>query len=1280
MATRFYTPKRSTNVRRLTAGILSLASMLVFTTTTLDAQEDIQISAGGEVVICDGFFYDDGILGAVDGGPYTDQDYTITICPETDGDAIQVVFLAFDLQTNANPNNNDVLYVFDGDDTSAEMVGAGTNNSLQGVSFTASTFNPTGCLTFVFNSNNGATAGAAGWVGTIACVTPCTYPESGYDMTDPEPFEPGQPSVGVCPGQEVSFDGSSSMGDGVDLEYWIWNWGDGTVDSTTNPLTSHSYEEPGEYLVSLVVADENNCTSVNLEIYQVLVSTIPIFNAEFSSPLCTESPGFLDGNPVQSITWTALPPLAVSEELPMPDATGAWFESELYIDFFDDGQTLDDCDDLLGINALMEHSFVGDLTIQVECPDGTQVLIMENNNSGADDCSGGNDLNGYYLGEPDDFDGTTPNPGVGYWYTFTEDGEYLLDGADNPDVTGNTIPAGEYGLCGDICDFVGCPLNGIWTFQVIDQWGADNGFLFEWGIDFNPEIVPGVTTFTPTIGADMDSSYWQVSSSTYGVESIDTEADYVDLMFDTPGEYEFVYTVTNNFSCTWDTTVVVEVIPGLGNSVTAGMDQIFCQDPVQLEGAFVGAEESSCSASEGSVNYCYGPNEYSVFTYCPDNPGDGTMMTIDFSSGGVQAFWDAVTIFDGDSDTAPLLANLDGDLTGQTFTATNPDGCITIVITSDGWGSCSDGTVEEMNYCVSCGGQVECGYNWTWDPPTYLDDPFSPNPTVTAFDGQPIEYTLLVEPVGMPYCGTEDVVSVIPGFEYSVDFEEPSCLLTDGYVAVDINEPPAEGPWTLTLSEGGTLVQSVESNGGLDVFDNLVSGTYELELSDTGGCVYYMDIVLSPPPPMDFDITPDPTICINGYAVLEVSSDMDPTGEWTYTWDNGLGTGDMQTVNPVEDTDYEVFATDENGCLSEPQTVTVQVYDSLNVSLDAPELICGGAFAELEATVFSGGSGAGYTFNWTWENAATGSNDPYWVDYPAATGTYCVTLTDNCESPAVTSCETVTIETPIPAAFSSDTTKACVPGVFQFESLVDPALISQTEWFFGDGELSYEANPAHAYLSPGGYDITFNITSLIGCEYTNFQPNYLQVYTPPYVGFTASPQPTRVPDTEIQFEAVNSSNVVDWYWLFDSINGLGTSDMPHPDFTFPIDVGGDYPVTLVVTDENGCSSQITRIIEIQDMFVLYIPTAFTPNNDGVNDAFFVQGADLDPNRFEMRIVNRWGNLVFETNDINEVWYGPANEDSEHFAQDGLYYYSVVVYSLSNPAERKEITGSVLVTR
>jgi gliding motility-associated-like protein len=171
-----------------------------------------------------------------------------------------------------------------------------------------------------------------------------------------------------------------------------------------------------------------------------------------------------------------------------------------------------------------------------------------------------------------------------------------------------------------------------------------------------------------------------------------------------------------------------------------------------------------------------------------------------------------------------------------------------------------------------------------------------------------------------------------------------------------------------------------------------------------------------------------------------------------------------------------------------------------------------------------------------------------------------------------------------------------------------------------------------------------------------------------------------VPDTEIQFESVNSTNVVDWFWLFDSIQNLGASNQPNPLFEFPIDQGGNYPVTLVVTDENGCSSQITRTIEILDLFSLYIPTAFSPNNDGTNDAFFAVGTDIDPARFSMQVINRWGNLVFETTDVNEVWYGKSNDASEHFAQDGVYFYRVVVYSLSNPAERKEIKGSVSLMR
>jgi len=645
----------------------------------------------------------------------------------------------------------------------------------------------------------------------------------------------------------------------------------------------------------------------------------------------------------------------------------------------------------------------------------------------------------------------------------------------------------------------------------------------------------------------------------------------------------------------------------------------------------------------------------------------------------LRAFFDHITVFDGNDNTAPLLLDLSGDYPESFVTATNPDGCLYVQFTSDGSVSCGSGSFEPVSWCAGCG-QDACGFLWNWEPADNLTNSNTANPTVNTFDGNPTEYVAFVEPIGLDNCATTDTVYVIPGFDFSTSFTNPTCVLTDGTIVIEIDEPPADGPWTAELFENGGLVETITSNGGVDVFGNLVEGNYSVTLSDVAGCEYEISFALSPPQPMDFDLTPNPNICINGFATLEVSSEMDPAQNWTYTWDNGLNLGDVQVVNPIVDTDYTVFATDVNGCTSVAQTVTVQVYDSLDVSLSVPGLICGGAFAELEANAFSGGSGAGYSFDWTWQGNSVGGDDSYWVDFPVATGTYCVTLSDNCESPEVTACEEVVIETPIPAAFTSDTTRSCVPGVFQFESLVDPATISETEWFFGDGDLSYDSNPAHAYLNPGSYDITFNITSLIGCEYINFQPNYLQVFTPPYVGFSATPQPTRVPDTEVQFESVNSSNVVDWFWMFDSIQNLGASSDVNPIFEFPYDQGGNYPVTLVVTDENGCSSQITRTIEVLDLFSLYIPTSFTPNNDGTNDAFYAVGTDIDPNRFSMQVINRWGNLVFETADMNEVWYGKANDGSEHFAQDGVYFYRVVVFSLSNPAERKEIKGSVTLIR
>ena len=1228
--------------------------------------------------LCSGVFIDDGDEGDPNGGPYSNTDYTITICPITPGDAISVTFTSFDLQTNPNPNNNDVLIIYDGNSTADPEIGAGTGNVFLGTTAVASINNPSGCLTFRFLVNNNASGGDIGWVAEIECVTPCTYPQSGIELTSPEPF-PGLESVGVCPNEAVSFDGSSSEPDASPLATWIWNWGDGTIESSSNSTASHAYAVPGEYLVTLVVEDENGCGSINLEPYQVLVSTLPIFNTAFTSPLCTGSPGYLNGDPFQSVTWTALPPQSVSEDENLPDNSNLPFDSELPIDFFDADQVVTECDDILSITANLEHTFIGDLTIWIECPNGQQMLLLDNGPGGGPDATGCMypDLGANDLGEP------FSNPPVGYDYTWTPDADYIMDDPSNPAVGDGTVPGGAYLPCEDFCSLVGCPLNGIWTLYIHDQWLGDEGFLFNWDLEFNPFIVPGVTTFSPEIGLEADSSFWVVALGDVGIESIDASADFVELEFDVPGQYAFDYVLVNNFGCQWDTTVVINVVPGLGTSITAGPDVVMCGDPVVLQGSFADGVVSGCGGVEGTFEMCYGDNDYQQQVFCPDSPGDGTVITLSFDQGQVEnAVFDQFYVYDGGSTASPVLAGpLSGDLTGLVYTATNPSGCLTVSIDSDGFISCESGFYPPILICTTCGGPSTCGYSWTWSPADNLDNPNVPNPTVLQFDGIPMTYTLFVEPLGMENCGTDDEVQVLPGFAFAYEVEQPSCLLNDGEIVVDIDESPSEGPWTVVLSEGGSLVYNETSNGGTTLLEGLEPGNYILELSDTEGCSYDFPIVLSPPPAMTVALPPAPTICIDGTATLSVSSAMDPFGTWTYHWSNGVGTGATVSVTPTVTTTYTVYAEDPQGCTSAPYSLTVSVHDSLEVELEGDALICGGAFTSLEAVNADGGSGVGYLYAWTWEgnSLATVPLDE-WVDYPPSTGTYCVTLSDNCTTPDVTACMEVVIETPIPATFSADTTKSCVPGTIAFTLDADPGLLSNVLWGFGDGTTSSEVAPFHTYSAPGWYDVALAITSNLGCIYLHDEPEFIEIFTPPYVGFTAFPQPAQAPDTRVAFEAVQSSNVVSWEWIFNVGDPLGTANTPITIFTFPIDQGGTYPVMLTVTDENGCESSVIRNVEVLDMFNLFIPTSFSPNNDGVNDAFFVYGTDIDPERFTLRIFDRWGGKVFETFDPSVPWYGPAATDSEYYAPNGTYYYQVVMYNLSSSGQRREFNGFVTVIR
>ena len=154
------------------------------------------------------------------------------------------------------------------------------------------------------------------------------------------------------------------------------------------------------------------------------------------------------------------------------------YESDLLFTGFSNGQTLNDISKLLGVCVNMEHTWMRDLVIYAQCPNGTKVMLSD-----FEGHSGGEVL----LGQPLPDDGPTPGVGWDYCWTPTATNLPWIPYA-NANGSGQ-LPAGDYQSSQPLSAFVGCPLNGNWTLRVEDRWGIDNGFIFNWSVKFDASIV-----------------------------------------------------------------------------------------------------------------------------------------------------------------------------------------------------------------------------------------------------------------------------------------------------------------------------------------------------------------------------------------------------------------------------------------------------------------------------------------------------------------------------------------------------------------------------------------------------------------------------------------------------------------------------------------------------------------------------------------------------------------------------------------------------------------------
>ena len=518
-------------------------------------------------------------------GPYAPNlNISTTICPDgTGGPNGTHVRLSF---SGLTLGAGDDICFFDGPDATAPQLTCASENPGSTSLITQATApNLTGCITAVFTSD-GSDEGE-GWSAAVECITNCQTIIAVLDSSDPPVFPADTGYIDICPGDRVFFNGRGEYPqDGLvyphsDLDSsFEWDFGDGTFG--VGPNVSHTYPEPGGYIVQLTITDMKGCTNTNFITQRVRVSTYPNFDLGGSVPDQVCAGDTINLNAVVELMDSTFNVSVgsnpggfsqggiVSDSLALPDGDGTSYSTSIDFTSFSPGAVLTDINDLLGICVNMEHSWMRDLQIEITCPSGNAVILHDHPGP-----IGGE----VYLGEPIDGDGTNPNPGLGYDYCWTPgatNGTWI----EYANATGvNTLPSGDYSTFDDLEDLLGCPLNGEWTITVTDLWSIDNGFIFNWSISFADFLYPDLETFQPVI----TDWAWDTNPSIF----FQTQ-DSIGAAPQNAGSAQYTFSVENDFGCVFDTNLVINVLPNTHPDCYTCVDNLLpMNDTTVCEGEFV---------------------------------------------------------------------------------------------------------------------------------------------------------------------------------------------------------------------------------------------------------------------------------------------------------------------------------------------------------------------------------------------------------------------------------------------------------------------------------------------------------------------------------------------------------------------------------------------------------------------------------------------------------------------------------------------------------------------
>jgi gliding motility-associated-like protein len=521
------------------------------------------------------------------------------------------------------------------------------------------------------------------------------------------------------------------------------------------------------------------------------------------------------------------------------------------------------------------------------------------------------------------------------------------------------------------------------------------------------------------------------------------------------------------------------------------------------------------------------------------------------------------------------------------------------------------------------------------------------------------------------------------GGTVNVTVEDACGLTTSASVQIDLNVPPLVPvlPETITVACNGTITLTAGASGGFapynyswyfndaidwmqwgDTYTGIASeaGVIRVDVSDNCGQTASAETTLIiDSPPITINLQPEYNgTCATTFNIAPAIGGGSPP--FNAIWlENGDPIGFNQTLiyNTPINSQLELLVTD--ACSATANASTAIIINNPPILLDLGEDIFASCTdsTDIEANPTAGSGG--WEYEWYVNGDSISVEDEVRIQ-SFETIEISVMVTDACGSIAFDTLTYHIPDVPLTLELSPDTT-ICIGTEAFLRAMADG----------GEGEFTYIWTPVGSTqpllflqdLYTGGI---YNLVARDKCGKTiggsinvavqdvNALLTAEQIETDTYV-FEGTTDPVL--------------DSLQYFWFFGDGNIDVAQDTEHQ-----FDGLDEYEVTLRVISSIGCMDD--AMYTVYPAPILYIPTAFSPNNDGTNDVFKAVGVGI--REFEMRIFNRWGDQIFVTTDLNDYWIGDDKQTGVSYVNDGLYMYQIKAIGFNNEAVQR--TGPILIIR